>query len=106
MALVDWEAVVLDLECYIAAKNSHGQRDLLAKLAELRSEHRQLEGLPEKALRLYGDELVDALKPRPTDVDSAGGDAMDGASPIRRESTTPEGEQHGHRNTRSEPVRV
>lgn len=95
MALVDWEAVVLDLEDYIADKNSHGQRDLLAKLAELRSRHRQIEGLAEKALRLYGEELIEVLKPRPAGVDHEGSDAMDEASTIRRESTTPGGSPNG-----------
>lgn len=104
MALIDWEAVVLDLEAHIAGKHSHGQRDLLAKLAELRGQHRQIEGLPEKALRLYGTDLIDAVTPRPAGPDSAGGEAMDGASTIRREPTTPGGNGHGgtrHSNTRT-----
>lgn len=62
MALVDYEAVVLDLEAEVAAKNSHGQRDLLRKIAELRQEHRVTEGLPERALRLYGAELGEDIE--------------------------------------------
>lgn len=65
--LVDWEAVVHDLEAFIANKqgNSFGQRELTDELLRLRVLHRQVEGLPEKALRLYGSELIDVLSPRP-----------------------------------------
>jgi hypothetical protein len=63
MALVDWEAVALDLERHFLSKNSFGQRELLAKLAELRSTHRQPEGLVERAGRLYLPELTDELMP-------------------------------------------
>lgn len=76
MALVDWEAVALDLEGYVLSRNSHGQRDLLAKLAELKIRHRQVEGLPEKALRLYGSELAEALDRRPADAEHEGSDVM------------------------------
>lgn len=76
MALVDWEAVVLDLEAHVRSRNSHGQRDLLATLADLKIRHRQIEGLPEKALRLYGPELAEVLDRRPTDAEHEGSDAM------------------------------
>lgn len=105
MALTDWEAVVADLEAYVLTRNSHGQRDLLAKLADLRSRHRQIEGLPEKALRLYGEELIDAVKPRPAGPDHEGSDAMDGASTIRRESNTPGGNNGGTRQHAEPAVR-
>lgn len=104
MSLIDWEAVVLDLEAYIAAKHSHGQRELLARLAELRVQHRQIEGLPEKALRLYGTDLIDAVTPRPAGPDSDGGGAMDEASTIRRESTTPGGTRNGGTRRNSKAV--
>lgn len=83
MALVDWEAVVLDFEEYVRTRNSHGQRDLLAVLADLRVRHRQVEGLPVKALRLYGSELEEVLNHRAAarrDEDLVG---MNGDSPHR-----------------------
>lgn len=56
--LIDYEAVVNALEEHFLSEHSHGQRRLLQKLAELRVEHRiHDEGLPQKALRLYGAEL-------------------------------------------------
>lgn len=70
MALVDWEAVVLDFQGHIRSKNSHGQRELTDKLADLIVQHRQVEGLPEKALRLYGPELHEILSNHP-DTDEA-----------------------------------
>lgn len=76
MALVDWEAVALDLEAHVLSKNSHGQRDLLAKIAELKIRHRQIEGLVEKATRLYGPELAEALDRRPADAEHEGSDVM------------------------------
>jgi hypothetical protein len=64
--LVDWEAVVLDLRKYMLEKpgNSYGHAELSAKLDALTIQHRQVEGLPEKALRLYGSDLADALSHR------------------------------------------
>jgi hypothetical protein len=80
MPLVDYEAVVLDLEQLIRSKRSHGQRDLLDALADLRSRHRLAEGLAEKALRLYGDELHEALSrpaaSRVPDRDEADAEAL------------------------------
>lgn len=37
MPVVDYERVVVKLEAYIASKPSHGQRDLFAKLSELKN---------------------------------------------------------------------
>ncbi len=76
MALVDWEAVVLDLEAHVMSRNSHGQRDLLRVLTELKIRHRQVEGLPEKALRLYGPELAEALDRGPAGGEHEGSPAM------------------------------
>lgn len=59
--LVDFEAVLLDLKRAILAKNSHGQRDLLAVISRLEVEHQLDEGTPERALRLYGVVLSDDL---------------------------------------------
>jgi hypothetical protein len=86
MALVDWEALVLDLEAHVRSKNSHGQRELLDLLADLRSRHRVSEGLPERAGRLYLPELLEELSGRPAlpeDVDSR---EMASSSPHRNGS--------------------
>lgn len=61
--LVDYEAVLHDLEAYMQGKsgNSFGQRELTDLLAELRVRHRQPEGLVERALRLFDPELQEIL---------------------------------------------
>lgn len=64
--LVDFERVLLDLKTVLAAKKSHGGDSLLAEIARLEARHRCEEGLPEKALRLYGESLRDALLPAPS----------------------------------------
>ena len=53
--LTDHERVLLKLKSHIAAKASHGQRDLLGLIGKLEAECAIEEGLPEKALRLYGN---------------------------------------------------
>lgn len=62
MALVDYEAIVLDIEEHVRVKDSHGKRELLEKLADLRSEHRIKEGMPQRALRLWSTEFVEVLE--------------------------------------------
>lgn len=62
--LTDHEQVVADLEAYVLTKNSHGQRDLLTKLAELRSKHRVQESLSAQLLR-----MAEPLDPEPTEAD-------------------------------------
>jgi hypothetical protein len=94
MALIDWEGVVLELEGHVLSKNTHGQRELLAKLAELRVRHRQIEGLPEKALRLYGPELADAVSRHDGIPGAVVPDDIGGGSPARSESTTPEKDRY------------
>lgn len=59
--LVDSERVLLELEDFFISKNSFGSRELLRKLVELKSECRITEGVPEKALRLYGVLLSEDL---------------------------------------------
>jgi hypothetical protein len=62
--LVDHEAAWLALKAAVAQKSHHGQRDLLAEMARLEVAHALVEGLPEKALRLYGVDLSeDLLRP-------------------------------------------
>lgn len=73
--LVDFEAVLLDLKAVLVTKASHGRDALLAEIAGLEVKHRVTEGLPEKALRLYGEELADALRPAvsPPSLEAADG---------------------------------
>lgn len=99
MALVDWHGVVLDLRAYLVGKdgNSFGQRELVQLLTELEVKHAQVEGLPERALRLYGEQLQEAL--------NQGGlsntPSLEGPGDMTREPTsssghiTPEGGSNG-----------
>jgi hypothetical protein len=59
--LVDYERVVALLKRHATSKGSHGQRELLEVIARLEAECMIEEGLPEKALRLYGVVLSDDL---------------------------------------------
>lgn len=54
MARVDYEAAWTELQAFAASKTSHGQTDLLVKMAQLAEEHRVPEDLLEKAARLVG----------------------------------------------------
>ncbi len=64
--LVDYERVLLELKRVLLTKKSHGADSLLAELARLEVKYQLLEGVPERALRLYGYEVPGDL-PRPTD---------------------------------------
>jgi hypothetical protein len=57
--LVDTERVLLDLKRHLATKPHHGQRELALVIAELEAKHQIEEGLPERALRLYGMEFFE-----------------------------------------------
>ena len=85
MALVDYEAVVLDLEAYIEAKpgRSFGERELPDELRRLRQRHRKPEGLVEKALRLYDAEMQDASRRGPSPAPFEEGAGMGDGAPIR-----------------------
>jgi hypothetical protein len=92
--LIDYEAVVHDVEAYIEGKdgNSFGERELTDLLRSLRVRHRIQEGLPERALRLYGPQLAESLRGRPAPSDLEGSDRMDASAP------SPEGgSTNGHR---------
>lgn len=95
--LVDWEAVVHDLEAYIDSKpgRSFGERELTAELRGLRVRHRVTEGLPERALRLYGASLIDVLRPTPATPDSEVSGGMRDGDP-HRIAATPHEEEHDH----------
>lgn len=97
--LVDCERVLLLLKQHIASKNSHGQRDLLAEIARLEVECRVDEGLPEKALRLYGVVFSDDLL-RPADADPRA-DQRDGHDDIpRRVADSPVHKEDTHGGNR------
>lgn len=68
--LVDYERVLIDLRGIIASKKSHGRNDLLVAMAELEADYRIPEGLPERALRQYGNEISSGIHaaPRPTEA--------------------------------------
>ena len=60
--VVDYEAVVLALKAYIVTRNSHGKRDLLARLVELEVEYalpEGEEGIDPTPLRLARSEPAD-----------------------------------------------
>lgn len=61
--LVDYESAWHDLKKVINSKKSHGGAALLVEMARCEITHGVTEGLPEKALRLYGEELYQALVP-------------------------------------------
>jgi hypothetical protein len=83
--IVDHEAVLADLEAFIVSKDgrSFGQRELTDEIQRLRVKHRVPEGLVEKTLRVYGDELQEALRRRPDTDRSEGREDMAGSAPVR-----------------------
>jgi hypothetical protein len=99
--LVDYEKVVLSLKAFVSAKPSHGREGLLAEISRLEAENALEEGLPEKALRLYGVVLTDALlRPAlgsPSLGDSDGLDDPDRRSPAAATSDrrTNDGRRNG-----------
>lgn len=76
MALVDWQAVVLDLQAHVRTKNSHGQRELTDLIIDLMEKHRIEEGLPERMFRLYAEDVQDALSRTPSLNGAAGSGEM------------------------------
>lgn len=80
--LVDWEKVCLELEAIFASKKSHGQSDLLLAVAELKADYRIPEGMPEQALRQYGNEIGAAIHrgeaPRPAEAAPVATERPDG----------------------------
>lgn len=73
--LVDYERVVLAIKREVASKKSHGGAALLAAIAQFEVDCIVEEGLPERALRLYGVALSDDLiTPTHRDPDLGHGD--------------------------------
>lgn len=64
--LVDFEAVVIEIQDLARSKKSIGQHELLLRIAEAISNNRVAEGLIEKTTRLYGEELHQILEGQPT----------------------------------------
>lgn len=93
--LVDAERVLLELKGYVASKSHHGQRDLLAEIARLEVSNQLAEGLPERALRLYGASFQKDLI-RPTSEDGRVL-PLDGTN-IRALRGDPRGEHHGQQH--------
>lgn len=106
--MVDWEAVVADLRAFLVARhldghNSFGYRELTDLLQELQVKHRLEEGLPEKALRVYGSALREALvKNTPPDTTEA--DAAEAEMAVR--STGPAGIGPGKASNASRDTRA
>jgi hypothetical protein len=101
--LVDSEHVLLELESYIASRSSHGRNDLLLKITELKTAHTVTEGLPEKAIRLFGTQLSEDLirthpGKAPADEDSDRAPAMATAPGHRSPNGT---EEHHDTDTAS-----
>src|SRR3954469_8142772 len=105
LVLVDHERVVLDLKRAIVAKKSHGQRDLLALIAQLEVQHQLEEGVPERALRLYGVVFSDdLLRPSLSDPRVGRGDGADDLRAAGADATVPQEGTHVSRSTRSIPA--
>lgn len=68
MARVDYEAAWTELQAFAASKTSHGQTDLLVKMAQLADEHRVPEDLLEKAARL-GPVIIQRPEAQPSSPD-------------------------------------
>lgn len=62
MALYDLERAWALLEEYVAAKPSHGSRDLALEMARIKATCAEDESAPERALRLYGVQLHEDLR--------------------------------------------
>lgn len=62
MALVDFEAVVVQMTAVIASKPHHGRRELSESLALAIAANTHDESLPELALRAYGVTLHEDLR--------------------------------------------
>lgn len=62
MPLVDYERVVVRLRQEMVGRQGIGADGLLALIGRLEAECAVEEGLPERALRLYGSEIFELIK--------------------------------------------
>lgn len=97
--LVDHERVLLELKQHIGSKSHHGQRDLLAEIARLEVANAVEEGVPERALRLYGVVFSDdLLRPPSSDPRVDPSDGLNG-HPRGAGSHTSKEERHGRHHS-------
>lgn len=102
--LVDYEAVLLDLKRHLATKPHHGQRELAVVIAQLEVKNRVEEGMPDRALRLYGLEffeeaITSSRQPPSTERRVAPGDGHQVRALRGDSSPQSEEDTHGRRNS-------
>lgn len=103
--LVDYERVVQRLRQEMVERQGIGRDGLYALIARLEVECAVEEGLPERALRLYGvalsdDLITSGLQPAPDPAHAPGPDGSGAAPSIAARGGTKE-HTHGSRNSRS-----
>jgi hypothetical protein len=97
--LVDHEKAWLALKALIADKGSHGRDTLLAEMSKLEVQHTLEEGLPERALRLYGVVFShDLLRPAHEGPASASRDGHADLHAAGGESTDTKEQHHGEQH--------
>lgn len=101
VALFDLERAWAELEAYVASKPSHGARDLLLRMAEVKASCAEGESLPERAFRLYGVQLHEDLRASARDAQE---DPDPPSSPSRRSSPERMAALPGHRSLMAEEV--
>jgi hypothetical protein len=99
--LVDHERLLLRLKEYIAGREGHGSRTLLAEISRLETECQVEEGLPEKAFRLYGvalahDLITSGTESAPQSPQASAGE--DDGTALPRANRTKEEHDAGHRD--------
>lgn len=99
--LVDHERVLVELKAVIAAKPSHGQRDLLAEIGRLEAEHRTTAEEFERFARRFSGYLFDTFMGLMPDVDPAESDPLSGAAASAPLMAVP---PHLRRSQRSEEL--
>lgn len=83
--LIDHEQAWLLLKEVVRAKRAHGADGLLVEMSRLEVECRVEEGIPERALRLYGIALGDFPRPAPPSPAQPGlADGHDDSRPAGR----------------------
>lgn len=79
--LIDYERVVLRLRQEMVGRQGIGADGLLALIGRLEAECAVEEGLPERALRLYGSEIFELIK------------SGTSSAPLQAHALVPDGEQ-------------
>lgn len=78
--LVDSERVLVELKAEIAAKPSHGSRDLLATIGRLEAEHRMAADDFERWVRRFSHHLFDSFMGLMPDADQVERDPLSDAA--------------------------